>query len=66
MTYSEFVFQCTQLVDALTLRIISAQDFDHAIAILCAMNPHHANEAANDWSVDLIFADVPHYQEDFL
>lgn len=64
MTYSEFLFHCRQLVDAFTLRIITDHDFDHAIAMLCAMNPEHAQEAANDWAADLIFADVPHYYED--
>ena len=63
MTYSDFLFHCRQLVDAFTLRIISEQDFDHAIAMLCAMNLHHAQEAANDSTADLIFADVSHYQD---
>lgn len=64
MTYSEFLFHCRQLVDAFTMRIISDQDFDHAIAILMALHPEHAHEAANDWAVDLIFSEVPHLYED--
>lgn len=64
MNYPEFLFHCHQLVDAFTMGIINEQDFDHAIAILCALNPHHAHEAANDWATDLIFADITHFRED--